>query len=248
MSKKTILGVLVILVILGITVYVATRKKPTVAASTFTDFFVEKPFLVAKGANLSKVEVWAIPTGTGVTEKDYKMLGVADQTSQSASANGETEWHYAIPKDPILATEIFAKAFDKAGKEVRKISLPYIGSTLLYSELWGPVTENKTTLQVGQTYALDDTSSVKLTKIVQDSRCAADVTCIRAGDVTIELEGHVGTVKKTISVNSANTKPVEYNGYFISITSIEPLKAKAGTAIKQSDYKIELTIAKDAKL
>ena len=36
---------------------------------------VKRPNIVVRGAYLSRVEIWAVPTGTGITEDEYKLVG-----------------------------------------------------------------------------------------------------------------------------------------------------------------------------
>ncbi|QGP91306.1 hypothetical protein MGLY_06370 [Neomoorella glycerini] len=97
-----------------------------------TSFTIAQPDLVVKGQNLARVEIWAIPTGTGITEKDYELLGYAGKKSED---NGQQVWTFPIPRKTILATEIFAKGYDDRGKEVGKVSLPFIGVTRLNEAL-----------------------------------------------------------------------------------------------------------------
>ena len=83
---------------------------------------------------MSKVEVWAIPTGTGITPDEYTLLG----TAKRRNAAGQSDvWSFPIPSKPIAATEIFAKGFDAQGKEVARKSLSYAGASQIYDALWG---------------------------------------------------------------------------------------------------------------
>jgi hypothetical protein len=94
---------------------------------------VKRPNVVVRGANLSKVEVWAIPTGTGVTPDEYTILGTAIRRN----AAGQNEvWVFHIPSGPLSVTDIFAKGFDAEGKLVGTKSLPYQGATQIYDALW----------------------------------------------------------------------------------------------------------------
>jgi len=100
-----------------------------------TSFDVQKPNLTALGRNLSKVEIWLIPAGTGITEEYYSLLGSASL----ASASGENQvWIFPIPENPMLATGIFARGFDLQGNKVGDEFLPYTGATDIYNALWGP--------------------------------------------------------------------------------------------------------------
>jgi hypothetical protein len=99
-------------------------------AGEFYDFKIARPNLIVNGANLSKVEIWCWPTGTGITEPT--LIGTATR----ATNRGKHErWVLRIPQD-LLATEIFATAFDETGKVIGKKSLPYKGASALYEALY----------------------------------------------------------------------------------------------------------------
>jgi len=94
-------------------------------------FKIKKPNFVVDGAHLSRVEVWSWPTGTGITKPE--LVGRAIRIT----APGEHEkWVLRIPPD-LLSTEILATAFDSAGNEMEKKSLPYKGASVLYEALYG---------------------------------------------------------------------------------------------------------------
>jgi len=96
---------------------------------------VEKPNLVVHGKSLGRVEIWAIPAGTKITEKDYTQLGMA--TKDGNDTDGTERWLFRIPDKPVLATEIFAKVYDKGNGLIGTVSLPARGATALRNLLWG---------------------------------------------------------------------------------------------------------------
>ena len=107
--------------------------QPSHQRSIIRSIVVKRPNIVVHGANLSKVEVWAVPTGTGITPDEYTLLGTANHRN----AAGEDEvWVFPIPSDPLSATEIFATGFDATGKSVSIKSLPYRGASQIYDVLW----------------------------------------------------------------------------------------------------------------
>lgn len=109
-----------------------TGENGKTAPGKLTEFTIARPYLVVKGQSLSRVEIWAIPTGTGITEKDYILLGQASKQSETA---GQQVWTFPIPRETILATEIFARGYDEQGREAGRISLPIIGVTDLNKAL-----------------------------------------------------------------------------------------------------------------
>jgi hypothetical protein len=115
--------------VLGLQSFSQPSHQHTIIRSTG----VKRPNIVVRGANLSKVEVWAIPTGTGITPDEYTLLGTAIRRN----AAGQNEvWVFPIPSGPLSVTDIFAKGFDAEGKLVGAKSLPYQGATQIYDALW----------------------------------------------------------------------------------------------------------------
>ncbi len=95
---------------------------------------IKRPNIIARGANLSKVEVWAIPSGTGITPDEYMLLG----TAKLLNAAGQHEvWVFPITSTPLSVTDIFAKGFDAQGRVVGTKWLPQQGVTAIYDALWG---------------------------------------------------------------------------------------------------------------
>jgi len=135
MQKQTIVNIILIIAIVGVLGFTAahiimTQNPPP---AIITGMSVDKPNIVVTGEHLSRVEVWAIPTGTNVTENDYIKLG--DATLAGKPGANET-WTMPIPRDPVLATEIIAKGFNKDENEIGRTSLPYVGATAINAALW----------------------------------------------------------------------------------------------------------------
>jgi len=99
---------------------------------------VRRPNVVIHGAYLHRVEVWAIPTGTEVTPDEYTLLGNA---KRSNAAGPKEIWLLPIPPcatdTRLLATEIFAMAFDAKGTLLGTKSLPYNGASAVHETLCG---------------------------------------------------------------------------------------------------------------
>jgi hypothetical protein len=109
------------------------------AESGILEISIKKPNLIIKSQDLSKVEVYAIPTGTDIDAEELRPVGEAKEESAEA---GQQVWSFSISEIPKLITHIFAKGFDSNGKEVGQVYLPVIGATPLYEALWG---EDETT-------------------------------------------------------------------------------------------------------
>src|SRR5689334_22835392 len=71
---------------------------------------VKRPNIVVRGAYLSRVEIWAVPTGKGITEDEYKLVGEAKR-SNTAGRNEIWLFRIACESPLIPSTEIFAKGF-----------------------------------------------------------------------------------------------------------------------------------------
>ena len=113
----------------------ATPKRKHDAA--IRDFKIARPNLVVLGTNLSRVEVWAWATGTGITEP-----GLVGEAKLITGSDYHQRWIFPIPgasehPPAFLAVEIFAKGFDSDGKLVGQKSLPYKGATALNEALFG---------------------------------------------------------------------------------------------------------------
>ncbi len=99
---------------------------------------VAQPNIVIRGSYLDKVEVWAVPTGTGITPDEYVLLGTAKRRN---AAGSKEIWLFPIPPcatdTRLLATEVFANGFDAKGTLIGKKSLPYAGASAVHDALCG---------------------------------------------------------------------------------------------------------------
>ena len=98
---------------------------------------VTRPNIVVHGAYLNRVEVWAVPTGTGITASQYVLLGKATRTS---FAGIREIWQLRIPPctdTRLQATEIFVQGFDSFGVNIGKKSLPFEGASAVHQALCG---------------------------------------------------------------------------------------------------------------
>ena len=121
-----------------LTAVMAAAAAPQLNQSELRTVQVKRPRIVIRGAYLSKVEVWAVPTGTGITPKEFMLLGNADR----ANPAGHNEmWVFRIPSCKtnarLLATEVFVTGFGDKGDVVGSKSLPYTGASELHEALCG---------------------------------------------------------------------------------------------------------------
>lgn len=99
---------------------------------------ISRPHIIIRGAYLSRVEIWAIPTGTGITPEEFVLLGNAHRANQ---AGNHEIWIFPTPSCDtdrfLLATEVFAKGFSDNGDVIGTKSLPYRGATEVHEALCG---------------------------------------------------------------------------------------------------------------
>jgi len=97
---------------------------------------VQRPNIVVRGAYLSRVEIWAVPTGTGITEDEYTLVGAANRSN---AAGGNEIWLFPIAcESPLIpSTEIFARGFDESGYQIGRKYLPYTTLSAIAHALCG---------------------------------------------------------------------------------------------------------------
>ncbi|MFT5359592.1 MAG: hypothetical protein ACI88L_000050 [Candidatus Paceibacteria bacterium] len=90
--------------------------------------------IIVQSRGVERVEIWAIPTGTGMAEDDYVLWGEASLSSMDP--NGQQNWSLDYGNlDPILATNLFARGF-VGGIVVDEFSFSVTGATQLYEALY----------------------------------------------------------------------------------------------------------------
>jgi len=99
---------------------------------------VQRPNVIIRGGYLDKVEVWAVPAGTGIGPNEYVLLGNAKRKN----AEGSNEiWLFPIPPcatdTRLTATEVFAKGFTTKEALIGKKSLPFVGASAVRHALCG---------------------------------------------------------------------------------------------------------------
>ena len=85
----------------------------------------QRPNIIIRGSYLGKVEVWAVPTGTGITPDEYTLLGHA---KRKTAAGRNEEWLFEVDCGSLLATRVFVTAFNRKGKNIGAKSLHYTWS------------------------------------------------------------------------------------------------------------------------
>lgn len=93
--------------------------------------------------------------------------------------------------------------------------------------------------------------SIKFLRVIEDSRCPADVNCIWAGNAMIEIEASKGSQKSTLILNTnGNETEAKFEGYTIKLAGLEPQKkSPKGEPENEQEpcgipYKATFTVAK----
>lgn len=121
----SVMGVLAV-IMAGIFSYSKTHQ-----AEVFS-FTVQESYFELTARNVSRVEIWALPTGTNSKENDALFLAGMNRV-ESGSIQ---VWQAAIPNDPLLVTTIFIRAYDSTNHIISERALPYTGATEIYNALW----------------------------------------------------------------------------------------------------------------
>jgi len=103
-------------------------------------------------------------------------------------------------------------------------------------------------LQVGTSAATADGAlRIRFERVVADSRCPSDVTCVWAGEAVIELSLWIGgSDAETVQLHSAGNPPnqVTRAGYGIRLTAVAPYP-RSTVRLKPSDYRITLLASRE---
>jgi hypothetical protein len=100
------------------------------------------------------------------------------------------------------------------------------------------------TLRVGEAQSIAGTGwSLTLVGVPQDSRCPANVFCIRAGDVTVDLlaAASSGNVPLSLTVDPTGSASASFGTYTVTVTNVAPYPMTPGT-IDQADYIVTLVV------
>jgi hypothetical protein len=101
------------------------------------------------------------------------------------------------------------------------------------------------TIDIGQTATLEDGTTIKFDSVVEDSRCARDVECATAGQITVSMTVTVGGTPQVITVtqNSEASVNTAVGGYNIELISVRPT-AKSTDPIAPDEYRVQLVVTK----
>ena len=100
------------------------------------------------------------------------------------------------------------------------------------------------TVAFGETVAIEGTvATITLAEVVQDSRCPTDVTCIRAGDVTLRLAtaDADGVEHVEVTIGDRGESSATFDGLTVTLLEVAPVPRSTG-AIDPLLYSATLTV------
>lgn len=98
-------------------------------------------------------------------------------------------------------------------------------------------------LQVGQSERVDDLE-ITLAGISEDSRCPPDVQCVWQGQVGVQLEvAAAGDEMEPLTLTSVMSPTMSLPDHQITLVSVEPGPAEAGSSIPPAEYVVTLQVA-----
>jgi len=98
-------------------------------------------------------------------------------------------------------------------------------------------------LAPGRAVAIPDALTVTFDRVVSDSRCPTDVTCIAAGDAVVHLivAGPASRVERELHTASADTSKTTVDTYTIHLIDLTPYP-RSTRVIAPTDYTVTLQI------
>lgn len=185
-------------------------------------------------ANLSKDDV-KVPDGTPMTMECRSILGF------SVIIDGKEKLFERNDRNYTHSTK-YMEAFDKLKTDFDLFKKDKVDNVLTKEYELG----KEFTLKIGETVNIkDESSSLKVNKLIDDSRCPSNVNCIWAGQVSFDM-----SFKKTINQNftigfgGSTTSTKSIDGYNIKLIKVSPTAFTSGNTPKESDYLLTLKVEK----
>ncbi len=149
------------------------------------------------------------------------------------------EWNKVTWYSKVIAVVLFVATFAVAfyfGTQYEKV---WIEKGVVVDENIPELSSGKLVLKVGQRRVLGGLT-LTLNSVTNDSRCAVDVVCIWAGNVTVNVTLNSGNKIETINLTS-DGEAIEFADYRIIILEVNP-ENKAGKPISPDEYRVTFQI------
>jgi len=233
LNKQLLWWVLIIIFILG-NYYFFINKKPNE-----TIFCTEEALQCPDGSYVGRdglqCEFTKCPNYTsfvGTLRQDSSGFQLITSTPQ----NGGMEVAYVMP----LILNINNISEQIIGKKVEVFGTFISGNTLNVDKIEKLKNSDPSLgeISVKQTMFINGVK-ITLNKIIQDSRCPTDVTCIWAGNITANVTLQSNTDRETRDITS--DKKIPFDSFQISIEKVLP-QPKSTETINLQDYKITFKV------
>ena len=90
------------------------------------------------------------------------------------------------------------------------------------------------TAAIGETVTVDG-PQLTVVELLEDSRCPADVQCLRAGDVRVRVAVHLGAGDRTLDLTLG--EPMQVADGALELVSVQPGRMVAAEAIAPAAYR-----------
>ena len=104
------------------------------------------------------------------------------------------------------------------------------------------------TLGFGESVSIGNAiATLTFEEVVQDSRCPSDVTCIRAGDVTLRLAtaNTEGVTMVELTIGDRGEPAASFDGFTVTLLEVAPIPRSTGT-IDPMSYSATIIVAVSA--
>lgn len=209
-------------------------EEPQEVAGEITSLYVALPNLVIETADLSAVSVYATPADR--QEEDF-LWGEAQLVEQFGQRQ---TWTFAVPA-PQLLRKVYVIGEDANGLTTERTVFPIAGISDIYEALWDTTPNVIDTLAVGDVLVGDE-YSLRLEQILEDSRCPADVRCIQAGRLVVEILVSENGEEERFVISSAEEE-VNMGDRYIKIIQIDPHPSEE--EIADNEYAVTFSIIDD---
>jgi hypothetical protein len=101
-------------------------------------------------------------------------------------------------------------------------------------------------VDIGETIALEDGTTVKFDAVTEDSRCARDTECVSPGQVVVTLTVTIGGTPQQITVTQPNTGEsvdTAVGNYNVEFISLRP-QPRSDTPTNAAEYRVQLVVTK----
>lgn len=181
-----------------------------------------------------------------LAEKDIQLPKDSPQTEECRSIEGLTimvngqEKFFQKNERLVKHTQEYIDGFNKLDDKLAELKSVNVKNIDLDKEF---------DMKIGEAVHINDWNTIlKLSSLVEDSRCPNNVQCVWAGQVVFKLDAYQKFMAveefdlKNIEMNDANKK--ELSDYVVTLTKVSPESYSADKKPQNSDYTVTLKVSK----